>query len=169
MKVHLREPSSYTPLREKWWRNNVRSLTLGSNTRKNFEEISKFSKNDANNYHLYEQHLDRLISGLEPLLDVPPSVFSDFIKSKWHNKLWKYIRNEDLRKTVSGLLKIRDEWLNLYEFFTAPPYNILTQWFESEPLIATIASDAVIGSMTSPYSPGSGFVALKKIFFPALN
>lgn len=66
------------------------------------------------------------------------------------------MRNPEIRKAISSLNKIRKDWLNLYEFITAPPYNILSQWFESEPLIATIASDAVIGSMTSPYSPGSG-------------
>jgi len=31
-------------------------------------------------------------------------------------------------------------------------------WFESEPLKATLATDAVIGAMTSPNTPGSGYV-----------
>lgn len=34
--------------------------------------------------------------------------------------------------------------------------QVLDQWFESEPLKATLATDAVIGSMTSPQTPGSG-------------
>ncbi|NXD14723.1 PYRD2 protein, partial [Nothocercus nigrocapillus] len=38
--------------------------------------------------------------------------------------------------------------------------QVLDQWFESEPLKATLATDAVIGAMASPQSPGSGYVLL---------
>lgn len=34
--------------------------------------------------------------------------------------------------------------------------QVLNQWFESEPLKATLATDAVIGAMMSPHTPGSG-------------
>lgn len=34
--------------------------------------------------------------------------------------------------------------------------QVLDLWFESEPLKATLATDAVIGAMTSPHTPGSG-------------
>ena len=34
--------------------------------------------------------------------------------------------------------------------------QVLDQWFESEPLKATLATDAVIGTMTDPFIPGSG-------------
>jgi phytoene dehydrogenase-like protein len=44
----------------------------------------------------------------------------------------------------------------LYEFLTAPASRILNHWFESEPLKATLATDAVIGTMTGPDTPGSG-------------
>ena len=33
---------------------------------------------------------------------------------------------------------------------------VLDRWFESEPLKATLATDAVIGAMNSPKRPGSG-------------
>ncbi|KFQ44491.1 Pyridine nucleotide-disulfide oxidoreductase domain-containing protein 2, partial [Nestor notabilis] len=36
--------------------------------------------------------------------------------------------------------------------------QILDQWFESEPLKATLATDAVIGAMASPHTPGSGLL-----------
>lgn len=35
-------------------------------------------------------------------------------------------------------------------------FQVLDDWFESEPLKATLATDAVIGAMTSPHTPGSG-------------
>ena len=37
-------------------------------------------------------------------------------------------------------------------------YYVLDRWFESEPLKATLATDAVIGAMNSPKRPGSGWV-----------
>ncbi|NWU60598.1 PYRD2 protein, partial [Pterocles burchelli] len=41
--------------------------------------------------------------------------------------------------------------------------QILDQWFESEPLKATLATDAMIGAMTSPHTPGSGYVLLHHV------
>ncbi|KAJ4431497.1 hypothetical protein ANN_20095 [Periplaneta americana] len=38
--------------------------------------------------------------------------------------------------------------------------RILNHWFESEPLKATLATDAMIGSMVGPDTPGSGYVLL---------
>ncbi|KAF1508897.1 Pyridine nucleotide-disulfide oxidoreductase domain-containing protein 2, partial [Eudyptula minor] len=43
------------------------------------------------------------------------------------------------------------------------PGQILDQWFESEPLKATLATDAVIGAMASPHTPGSGYVLLHHV------
>lgn len=48
LKLYLRDPHSYTPLREPFWRdNNRKSLTLGRDKDKNREEISKFCKKDS--------------------------------------------------------------------------------------------------------------------------
>jgi len=46
--------------------------------------------------------------------------------------------------------------VSFYELLAAPAGKILNRWFESEPLKATLSTDAVIGSMMGPYSPGSG-------------
>lgn len=45
-----------------------------------------------------------------------------------------------------------------YELITAPADKILDRWFESEPLKATLATDAVIGAMISSSSSGSRWV-----------
>ena len=42
------------------------------------------------------------------------------------------------------------------QLLTAPTTKILNEWFESEPLKATLATDSVIGALISPNSPGSG-------------
>ncbi len=49
-----------------------------------------------------------------------------------------------------------------YELMTAPASKVLDKWFESEPLKATLATDACIGAMTSPKCPGSGYVSLNR-------
>ena len=51
----------------------------------------------------------------------------------------------------------------LYEMMTAPTTKILDKWFESEPLKATLATDACIGAMISPNTPGSGYVLLHHV------
>ena len=48
--------------------------------------------------------------------------------------------------------------LEFYELMTSPASKFLDKWFESEPLKATLATDSVIGAMTSPQLPGSGWV-----------
>ncbi|XP_025071416.1 pyridine nucleotide-disulfide oxidoreductase domain-containing protein 2 [Alligator sinensis] len=50
-----------------------------------------------------------------------------------------------------------------YQVLTAPISKVLDQWFESEPLKATLATDAVIGAMASPHTPGSGYVLLHHV------
>ena len=41
--------------------------------------------------------------------------------------------------------------------------KVLNKWFESEPLKACLATDAVIGAMLSPDTPGSGYVLLHHV------
>lgn len=46
--VHLRDPSSYTPLRKEYQQpGEPKSLTLSSDMKFNIEEIAKFSEKDA--------------------------------------------------------------------------------------------------------------------------
>src|SRR5262249_15996683 len=46
------------------------------------------------------------------------------------------------------------------EVLTGAARPILERWFESEPLKATLATDAIIGAMASPSMPGTGYVLL---------
>jgi phytoene dehydrogenase-like protein len=47
-------------------------------------------------------------------------------------------------------MRNRDSVLPFYDLLTAPASQFLNKWFESDILIATLATDAIIGSMTSP-------------------
>ena len=44
------------------------------------------------------------------------------------------------------------------ELLTGPARAILDRWFESPELKATLATDAIIGAMASPSTPGTGYV-----------
>ncbi|KAG8281954.1 Pyridine nucleotide-disulfide oxidoreductase domain-containing protein 2 [Homalodisca vitripennis] len=55
----------------------------------------------------------------------------------------------------------------LYELMTASPKKVLNRWFESEPLRATLATDALIGTMACTDTPGVGTVGLEEV--PALG
>jgi len=43
------------------------------------------------------------------------------------------------------------------ELLTTPASKILNRWFESEPLKGTLVTDAVIGAMQGPNTPGNGY------------
>ncbi|MCX5723778.1 MAG: NAD(P)/FAD-dependent oxidoreductase, partial [Nitrospirae bacterium] len=45
-----------------------------------------------------------------------------------------------------------------FEILTAPARQILDRWFESEELKSTLATDAIIGAMASPSTPGTAYV-----------
>jgi phytoene dehydrogenase-like protein len=48
----------------------------------------------------------------------------------------------------------RETLVPFYELLTAPAAFILDRWFEHEMLKTTLATDAVIGAMCSPYQAG---------------
>ena len=73
LKVYLRNPSSYTPLRKEIWKDGgPRSLILGMDHKENVQQISQFSKKDAQKFGEYEAQLQRFIDEIDPLLDHSP-------------------------------------------------------------------------------------------------
>jgi phytoene dehydrogenase-like protein len=141
-----RNPSSFTPLLD------GRSLLLGPDAELNRREVSKFSRRDAESLPRYEALLDRCARFLEPTLDrAPPDPFAPGLGQK-------------LRALAAlGALGLRAlglgaDALRLLEILGAPARRILERWFESEPLRATLATDAIIGAMLSPSTPGSGYI-----------
>jgi len=57
--------------------------------------------------------------------------------------------------TASGI-QLGKETITFYEYLTSPAAKILNRWFETDVLKATLATDAIVGAMTSPMLPGSG-------------
>jgi phytoene dehydrogenase-like protein len=137
-----RSPSSFTPLPD------GRGLLLGGGAQATRDSIAAFSRRDAERYPDYEAFLDRIARWLEPLLDAPPP---DPAR----------LRARDLRLVAglaAGAWRLRGELPRVLALLLGAARPELERWFESEPLRATIATDAVIGAWASPSSPGTGYV-----------
>ena len=73
LKVYLRNPSSYTPLRHELWKDGgPSSLILGMSDEENKKQISQFSKKDAEKFGEYETQLQRFVDAIDHLLDHSP-------------------------------------------------------------------------------------------------
>ena len=55
-----------------WKDGGPRSLILGMDHKENVEQISQFSKKDAERFSDYEAQLQRFVDAIDPLLDNSP-------------------------------------------------------------------------------------------------
>lgn len=118
---------------------------------KTLSEIAKFSRHDAEVYPAYEDLLERISQVVEGLLlttppNFPPRTGMDFID---YLKLVGRVRGLS-SKDVVALVKI----------FTQSAAEFLDEWFESEQVKVTLATDGVIGANGGPRSPGTAYILL---------
>ncbi|XP_029377281.1 pyridine nucleotide-disulfide oxidoreductase domain-containing protein 2 [Echeneis naucrates] len=161
LKVYMRDPHAFTPMLEEGVKGAPpRSLTLGSDLTMNQREIGKFSQKDAKAFPDFVEHLEKLAAAIHPLLDAPPVDIPGITAGSLRKRMGAA---KTLMPVVKCGLKLGRHIPDFYEIITAPIMKILNRWFESEPLRATLATDAVIGAMTSPSNPGSGYVLLHHV------
>lgn len=150
LEILPRDPSSFTPLPDD------AGLVLGRDPALNRREISRFSDADAEAYPEYERFLGRVAETLEPLLTAPPPELPPSLPpaaadlSFW----WRAFR---------ALRRLDDDLPGAAELLTGAASRILERWFESEPLRATLATDAVIGAFQPPSAQGSAYVLLHHV------
>jgi phytoene dehydrogenase-like protein len=137
-----RSPSSFTPFPD------GRSLLLGPDPALNRREIAKFSRRDAEALPRYEAMLDRIARVLEPLLVRPPP---DPFSGRWRDLA-------SLARTALSFLRLGADGPRAFEVLTGPARAVLDRWFESDEVKATLATDAIIGAMASPSTPGTAYV-----------
>ncbi len=118
---------------------------------KTLAEISRYSKHDADVYPAYEDQLERISRVVEDLLlttppQFPPRNAFDFID---YLKLAARLRGLS-PKDIVALVKI----------FTQSAAEFLDEWFESEQVKVTLATDGVIGANGGPRSPGTAYILL---------
>jgi phytoene dehydrogenase-like protein len=142
LRLLRRDPSSFTPLAD------GRGLLLGSDPALCRREIARFSSRDAEVYPRYEALLDRAARAFEPLLDAPPPD-----PARLHARDLPL-----LLRLARGAVGLRRDLARVARLLLAPARDTLAAWFESEPLRATLATDALIGAWAAPSTPGTGYV-----------
>ncbi|XP_047680945.1 pyridine nucleotide-disulfide oxidoreductase domain-containing protein 2 isoform X6 [Prionailurus viverrinus] len=161
LRLHLRNPYSFTPMLEEGTGNKVpRSLLLGTDMAENQKQIAQFSRRDAQAFPKYEAFMNRLALAIDPLLDAAPVDAEAFQRGSLLQRLKSL---STLKPLLQAGRVLGAQLPQYYQVLTAPITKVLDQWFESEPLKATLATDAVIGAMTSPHTPGSGYVLLHHV------
>ncbi|MEP7354686.1 MAG: NAD(P)/FAD-dependent oxidoreductase [Acidobacteriota bacterium] len=143
--VDAKDPAFFSPFPD------GRYMFMWQDRAKTLAEIAKFSQRDAEAYPKYEAHLEKLAIVAESVLlttppDFPPSGVGDFIE---------YLK---LLGRVRGLN--RQEMVGLVKIFTQSAADLLDEWFESEQLKVTLATDGVIGANGGPRSPGTAYILL---------
>ena len=118
---------------------------------KTLAEIAKYSRHDAEVYPAYEDQLERISQVVEGLLLVTPPQFPprgpmDFLD---YLKLAGRMRGLNAKEMVA-----------LVKIFTQSAAEYLDEWFESEQVKVTLATDGVIGANGGPRSPGTAYILL---------
>jgi phytoene dehydrogenase-like protein len=118
---------------------------------KTLDEIRKFSRRDAEVYPEYEEQLERLAMLVESLLLTAPPRFPP----AGPGDVPAYLR---LAARVYRLG--RKDLVPLLRIFTQSAADFLDEWFESDEVKVTLATDGVIGANGGPRSPGTAYVLL---------
>jgi len=117
---------------------------------KTLAEIARFSPHDAAVYPAYEEQLERLSQVVEGLLLTTPPPFPP-----------RAIDIVDYLKLAGKMhgLGPRDI-VALVKIFTQSAAEFLDEWFQSEEVKVTLATDGVIGANGGPRSPGTAYILL---------
>ncbi|MCI0403916.1 MAG: NAD(P)/FAD-dependent oxidoreductase [Acidobacteria bacterium] len=146
--VFPKDPAFFTPFPD------GRHFTLWQDQRRTCEEIAKFSRRDAETYPVYEAYIERLAQFAERmLLETPPNL--------------SRVGARDLvglaRLGWDALRMDEQERLGHIKIFTQSVADFLEQWFESDELKVTLATDGVIGTNGGPRTPGTAYVLLHHV------
>lgn len=144
-KVDAKDPAFFSPFPD------GRYMFMWQDANKTLQEIAKFSKKDAERYPAYEEHLEKLAAVVESLLLVTPPEFPP-------QGLGDYAEWLKLSGRMRGLG--RKELVGLVKIFTQSAADMLDDWFESEELKVTLATDGVIGANGGPRSAGTAYILM---------
>ncbi len=157
-RVIQRSPASFTPLPD------GRALMLGPDRAFNQQQIAQFSAHDAEAFPRFEAFLTRVAEALEPALQTaPPDLLP--LPATWRRhtlarSLRDWLGAWRLRRALASLGEEQPAAIRL---LLDSARSVLDQWFESDVLKATLATDGVIGAFLSPSAPGTGYVLLHHV------
>ena len=123
-----------------------KSLCIFNDTARTVSEIEKFSKSDAANYPEFVNTFSRIGRVLAPLVSMtPPLIDQPTAADLWHlGKVGLAFR---------GLGK-KDEY-RLLRWGPMAVADLVSEWFETELLRATVAARGIYGAFAGPWSAGT--------------
>lgn len=134
------------------------ALRLWTDSRKSQSEIAAHSAKDAEMYPRFLEFLGHFAKALDPLMvRAPPD-----IQSPAYNDLWFLFRRA-LRLRRVGTVPLQQ----LLRVPPMPVKDLVTEWFETELLRASLAADALLGTFQGPWSPGTAFGLVRHLMATA--
>jgi phytoene dehydrogenase-like protein len=133
-----------TPLEDDYlWRVNDHGKTV--------RELRRWSLNDAEAYEEYGPLMAEMGRFIKPILSVPPPDPGKISPGEWLplTPLAKAFRDLPRRLQTTFI-----------QLMTMSAADFLDQWFETEPLKATMSASGIIGTFQGPRSPGTAYVLL---------
>lgn len=128
-----------------------RFLYRGNDHWESHRSIAQFSERDAEAYDEYGRNMYFMAKAVKYILGILPPDPTSFKPNE-----------------LLGLANLARHFLNLDEeqlyllakLMTMSAADFVAQWFESEPLRATLSASGIIGTFMGPRSPGSAYVLL---------
>src|SRR5690349_23388638 len=135
---------TFTPLDGDYlWRVNDHGTT--------FRELRRWSLSDAEAYEEYGQLMVHMARFIKPILSVVPPDQGRIHPTEW-------ISLGPLARAFGELpRRLRDTFIQLMTMSAA---DFLDQWFETDPLKATMSASGIIGTFQGVRSPGTAYVLL---------
>lgn len=119
--------------------------------KKTVEEIAKFSKKDAEAYPKYEEYLSK---------------FCQFWENNLDNIPINYIEKPTLADKLSFVKRAYSPEIDYFDFgrfLTSSVEEMLDNWFESDILKASLATDGIIGENLSIKDHATAYVLLHHV------
>ena len=118
-------------------------------------EIAKFSTKDAARYPAYQAEIRRVVEVLRSVLLIAPPNLGGFGQA---------VRELGKLAAIGKRLWQADSLQAALRLFRKSAGDMLDSWFESDPIKAVLAFDAVVGNLASPYTAGSAYMLLHHAF-----
>jgi phytoene dehydrogenase-like protein len=128
-----------------------RSLILYGDAEKSSAEISKFSAKDASKYLEFQKSLAGLADVIADVLTMTPPD----IDHPSAGDLWSLLKVGKKARALG-----RRELYQLLRWGPMAVADLVAEWFDSEPLRATIAARGIFGTNLGPWSAGSAMMLM---------
>ncbi|MBW8010593.1 MAG: NAD(P)/FAD-dependent oxidoreductase [Chloroflexi bacterium] len=113
--------------------------------------IARFSERDAEAYEEYSRSMYFMAKAVKYILGIiPPDPTS--LKPK------DLLGLLEMSKHFLGIGE--EQFFTLFKLMTMSSADFLEEWFETDPLIATMSASGIIGTFLGPRSPGTAYVLL---------